>query len=353
MSTITLPTGRKIGDDHPAFIVAEIGQNHNGDVYTATRLLKSAHDAGVDAVKFCKRHIASELTREAYNAPYVGPQSFGRTYGEHREALELSPPKYRHLQDRMRYNQWPEVMFASCCDRKSVDDIEAAINPPLYKIASRDLDNLPLIDYIARLGKPVVLSAGMAGLMEIQPALDAVQRCAPVVLCVCTSEYPTPNCDVGLWRIAYYRERFSVPIGFSDHTPGITAAIAAVALGACYVEKHVTLSRAMPGTDHAGSLEPEALRRLVQKIREVEEMKSECSVSNTLPAYVKLGRSLVTARPLAAGEVITEADVCLKSPGHGIHWPDRAAILGKVCRRALPADVTIDHSDVMEPAYVQ
>ena len=349
---ITLANGRKIGRGHPCLVVAEVGQNHNGDVYTATRLFKAAADAGVDAVKLCKRDIRSELTQAAYDRPYTGPQSFGATYGQHREALELSPAEYRHLADRVRYNQWPFALFATACDCKSVDDVEDSLHPMLYKIASRDLDNLPLIDYVARLGKPVILSAGMARHGEIRAALDAVQRYHnDVILMVCTSEYPTPNEHVGLRRLWLWRRLYGVPVGLSDHTAGITAGIAGAALGAVVVEKHITLSRAMCGTDHAASLEPDGLRRMVDKIREVEAMMQPVPQLD-LPARDKLGRSLVTVRPMRAGEVLGENDVTLKSPGDGVHWPERSAVLGKPLRRDLRADVTIQKSDVMEMANV-
>jgi sialic acid synthase SpsE len=347
---IELPGGRKIGDGHPCFVVAEIGQNHNGDVYTATRLLKVAHDAGVDAVKFCKRDLQSELTTAARNAPYPGAQSFGATYGEHRAALELSPDEYRHLKDRMRYNRWTEVMFATACDPQSVDDLEEAITPPLYKVASRDLDNLPLLRYLARLGKPVILSTGMArGDDEIRDALEILQDGGcPVVVMVCTSEYPTPNEHVGLWRLAEYRQKFGRLVGLSDHTPGITAGIVASALGACVVEKHLTLSRAMKGTDHAASLEPEGMRRMVEKIREVEVMMRRGTMPDVLAARDKLGRSWVTARPIEAGQRISLCDLTLKSPGTGVPCYELSKILGKPARRALPADVTIQPSDVTQ-----
>lgn len=347
---------RKIGDGHPCFVVAELGQNHNGDVYTATRLMKAAQDAGCDAVKLCKRDILSELTAEAFQRPYEGPQSFGKTYGEHRLALELTPTEYTHLAERVRYNGWPFTLFATVCDVTSAYDVEASVNPPLYKVASRDLDNLPLIYHLARLLKPIILSAGMAEEGEIEAAIATVRKIHDqIVLMVCTSEYPTPNDHVGLWRIPEWRKKYGVLIGLSDHTPGITAGICGAALGACMVEKHLTLSRAMKGTDHAASLEPDGMRRLVAKIREVEAMMARHEPAifyhATALARAKLGRSLVTTRPIAEGEVITESDVCLKSPGTGIRWADRAEVIGKPAARALAADVMIQPSDVMEVTH--
>lgn len=343
--------GRKIGPQEPCFIVAEIGQNHQGDVYQAVRLLKAAHDAGCDAVKLCKRDIPSDLTRAARDAPYSGPQSFGATYGQHREALELSAAEYRHLKDRMRYNEWPEVLFASACDRKSVDVLEEAINPPLYKVASRDLDNLPLLDYLARLNKPLFVSAGMARQGDIFAALNTIYRHHnKVVLLVCTSEYPTPAEHVGLNRIREYREQHGCLVGWSDHTTGIVAAQAAATLGAVVVEKHLTLSRAMRGTDHAASLEPDGMARLVRNIRLIEEMRHSPLLD--FDTRHKLGRSIVSARDIQPGEVIEESALCLKSPGSGLPWYDRGKLIGKSARRFIPADSTLQLSDVLEVAHV-
>jgi sialic acid synthase SpsE len=309
--------------------------------------MREAAAAGVDAVKFCKRDIASDLTAAARATPYCGPQSFGATYGEHREALELSPHDYRHLKDRIRYNGWHFLLFATACDRVSVDHLEESIDPELYKIASRDLDNLPLLQHVAKLRKPVILSAGMARPGDIERALDTVRAYHDqIVLMVCTSEYPTPNCHVGLRRIRQWRYRYGVLIGLSDHTPGITAGISGAALGACVVEKHLTLSRAMKGTDHAASLESDGMRRMVEKIREVEEMLRDVPRMELSDARRKLGRSLVSVRRIAAGETITERDLCLKSPGTGIPWRGRETVIGLRAVRDIPADSTIKPVDV-------
>ena len=345
---IVLPSGRKIGDGELCFVVAELGQNHQGCAYTATRLLKAAHDAGVDAVKFCKRDIASELTAEAYNQPYIGPQSFGETYGKHREALELSPGEYGHLTERMRYNGWPEVLFATACDRKSVDVLEETIRPPIYKVASRDLDNLPLIRYIAQFGKPVILSTGMArDDAEIWAALEIIRDAScGVVLLVCTSEYPTPNNHVRLWRLDEYRRKFDVLVGLSDHTSGITAGIVGAALGACIVEKHLTLSRAMKGTDHAASLESSGMARMVSKIREVEAMMSRGDgFVDVTAARNKLRRSIVSARKIPMGRVLDWDDLTLKSPGTGIYYADAYRLIGSTAAHDIPADKTLCRED--------
>lgn len=349
MNTIELPGGRRIGENEPCFVVAEIGQNHDGDAYNAVRLIKVAHDAGVDAVKFCKRDIESDLTAAARAAPYPGPNSFGETYGEHREALELSGKEYAHIKDRMRMNEWPEVMFATACDIKSVDEVEAAIDPPLYKIASRDIDNLPLIEYVARLGKPVVLSAGMWDGWDarLSDAVGCIHKAGngDIIVLQCTSNYPTANKDVGLRRIAEIRESYGCLVGLSDHTPGITMAQAAAAMGAVMVEKHITHARVLKGTDHAGSLEPDGIKRLVRNIRAVEAAM-QTTVPDVSEARAKLSRSLVTTRPIPQGETITESHLCLKSPGTGYSWHQRGEVIGRRVKVTLPADVTIRSDDL-------
>jgi len=352
MSEIKLPGGRMIGPGHPCFITAEIGQNHQGDVYTALRLAKAAHEAGVDAIKLCKRDISSDMTQAMRNSPYTGPQSFGPTYGKHREALELSPKEYAHLRRRLEYNLWPEILFATVCDCQSVDDIEAVINPPLYKIASRDLDNLPLLSYVARLGKPIVLSTGMATGGQIERALEIIHKCHDkTILLYCVSEYPTLDEHVSLREMRRLSECFDVPIGFSDHTPGIVYAQAAAALGAVMIEKHITLSRAMPGTDHAAALEPDGLRRLVKNIRLVEDAQHRDAVSLDLArTRAKLGRSLTTTRLIRPGTIIVPDMFALKSPGDGIPYADLGSVCGCVARVSIPTDCTLQWSDLQTPA---
>jgi sialic acid synthase SpsE len=352
MQTIELPNGRKIGRGEPCFIVAEIGQNHQGDVDTAVRLLKMAHEAGVDAVKLCKRDINSDLTRAAQLEPYTGPQSFGATYGEHRRALELTAKDYGHLKDRMRCNDWPEILFSTVCDQKSADEMAAAIDPPLYKIASRDLDNLPLLEHVARFGKPMIVSTGMAcDFDEIDAAVETIwQHHKQLCLLYCVSEYPTPIERLDLNIIRRFRQRYNVIAGLSDHTPGIVAAQAAATLGACIIEKHITLARAMKGTDHAASLEADGITKLVRNIRLTETMKQPKPFEPGSDANrSKLGRSLVAARTIHPCEIIGEADVCLKSPGTGVRWADRGKVIGQQARTQISADTTLHASDVMTP----
>jgi sialic acid synthase len=312
----------------------------------ARELLDNIAFFHADAAKFCKRHIPSELTREAYDRAYQGPQSFGATYGEHREALELSKDQYAEL--KAYADGLGVIFFATACDKQSVDDLEE-VGVSFYKVASRDLTNLPLLDYMASTNKPVILSCGMDPLEYIGEAIETVRaHHDKVVLLQCTSSYPTPYNEVNIRAMRTLRERFNVLVGMSDHTVGIMVPVVAAAYGAVAVEKHVTLARHMKGTDHACSLEPDGLRRVVRDIRHMEEALGDGvkRVSGVVAgARAKLCRSLVSVREIPAGTVLTEEMLCLKSPGTGLLWRDRGRVVGKTARREIPADVTLQEED--------
>ncbi len=339
--------GHAVGEGHPSFLVAEIGQNHNGDLATALELVEMAERCRASAVKLTKRDIASDLSREMYDRPYEGPQSFGATYGEHREALELSEDEHRTIRDHAHARGL--VWFCTACDIPSVEMMERLGNP-VYKVASRDLDNEPLLERIAQTGKPVILSTGMAGLEELQIALDALGDGPEAVIVLhCVSQYPTPIDRVNLRAMNTLREATGLPIGLSDHTTGLASSIAGAVMGACVVEKHVTLSRAARGTDHAGALEESGLRTLVKYIREAERAMGDGNPAAdpaTESARQKLSRSLTLKGPLAAGAEITEDALTLASPGTGVPWRRRGEVLGRRVARDLEAGDQIRLDDL-------
>jgi sialic acid synthase len=343
---IPITPGRSIGDGQPCFIIAEVGQNHNGEMSMARELIDNIAFHKADAVKLCKRHIPSEMTRAMYEQPYVGPQSFGDTYGQHRERLELSTGQYREL--KAYAEDKGVIFFATACDQQSVDDLET-IGVPLYKVASRDLTNLPLIDYMARTRKPMIVSCGMDEMDDIADALDAIRRHHDkIVLMQCTSSYPTPYEDVNIRAMHTLRRTFNVHIGMSDHTIGVMVPVVAAALGAVAVEKHVTLARHLKGTDHACSLEPNGLRLVVRDTRNMELALGDGvkHVPQTVDvAKAKLRRSLVSRVPIEAGSVLTEEMLCLKSPGTGLKWKERDQVVGRRARRTINADVLIARED--------
>ncbi len=335
-----------IGDEHPVFIVAEIGQNHNGSVDIAKQLIDVAALHGVDAVKSCKRDLACEMTDEAWKDPYVGPQSFGNTCGEHREALELSAEQHAELFEYCRAKG--VEYFVSACDIPSVEIMEQ-IGVNLYKVASRDIRNLPLLQRIAQTGKPLILSAGMAAEEDIADALLSIRKHhGKVVVAQCTSDYPTAYEDCNLLAIHTLRRKFNVLTGLSDHTVGIMTAVVGAAMGACMVEKHVTLARYMKGTDHACSLEPEGLKRVVRDIRNAQRALGSGLVrvpAGVESARIKLDRSLVSKTTIPEGTLLAESMLCLKSPGTGLPWRERDLIVGKSSRRDIPADVILCRED--------
>jgi sialic acid synthase SpsE/spore coat polysaccharide biosynthesis protein SpsF (cytidylyltransferase family) len=346
LDPIEIAPGRFIGDEHPCLIIAEVGQNHNGSMEIARELIDNIAFYKADAVKLCKRHIPSELTKAAYDRPYIGPQSFGETYGIHREFLELSKEQYAELK---AYAESKDTLFFStACDMQSVDDLES-IGISFYKVASRDLTNLPLIDYMASTGKPIILSRGMDELREIKDAVDTVRKHHNnIVITQCTSRYPTPYDEVNIRAMKMLRREFDVLVGMSDHTIGVMVPVVAAALGAVVVEKHVTLARHMKGTDHACSLEPDGLRRVVRDIRNMEMALGDGLLDvpeDVAAAKAKLARSLVSKVAIPQGTVVTEDMLCLKSPGGGILWRDRGVVVGKAAKRDIPADVTLEADD--------
>lgn len=346
-SAFYLQSGRRVGDGFPTFVVAEIGQNHNGSRALAEELIDAAAWAGADAVKVVKRDLGCELTTAARIRRYDSPHSFGPTYGQHREALELSFDDYAALAQRARSHGLQFV--ATVCDLPSACGM-ARVGVDAYKIASRDLNNLPLLEHVCRLGKPVILSTGMSTWEEIDAAVRVVRRghCTFAVL-QCTSLYPTPDEQVHLRSMATLRQRYQTAVGFSDHTLGTAIATAAVALGASIVEKHFTLDRTMKGTDHACSAEPQELFDLIQQLRRVEAAlgRDDKPPTGAVAATKrKLGRSVVTRSPLTAGTVLDETMVTLKSPGEGVSWTDRSRVLGRKLLRDIAADELVLPSDV-------
>jgi N-acetylneuraminate synthase len=257
---------RPVGAGHPVFIVAEIGLNHNGDLDIAGRLIDAASRAGCDAVKFQKR--TPELCVPAEQQSKMRETPWGYiTYMEYRYKIELGFEQYQEIDRHCK--EKGIAWFASCWDEPSVDFMER-FEPPCYKIPSPALTNTPLLKHFRRKGKPLILSTGMSTMEEIRAAVEALGT-DDLVLAHCTSTYPCPPEELNLRMIRTLYDEFPCPIGYSGHEVGLPTTVAAVALGASYVERHITLDRAMWGSDHAASVEPGGLERLVKYIRVVEE----------------------------------------------------------------------------------
>ena len=283
-----VPIGRRlVGPGQPTFVVAEIGINHNGDLEVAKALVDAAAAAGCDAVKFQKRTIDLVYTAEELARPRESP--FGTTNGDLKRGLELGLDDYADIDRHCRRLgiRW----FASCWDRLSVDFIEQ-FDPPCYKIASACLPDDGLLCHHRCMGRPILLSTGMSAPGQIDHAVEVIGDEA-LVLLHCTSAYPSPIEELNLKVIPRLAERYDCPVGYSGHEVGLATTLAAVVLGACVVERHLTLDRAMWGSDQAASVEPHGLTRLVKDIRAVERALGDGVkrvYDSELPARDKLRR---------------------------------------------------------------
>lgn len=257
---------KKISDNDPCFIIAEIGINHNGSVDLAKKMIDEAVMAGCDAVKFQKRTVTKVYTPEELDV--YRPNYYGSTNRDLKNGLELTYDDYKIIDE---YCKAKKIMwFASCWDKDSVDFIEQ-YNVPCHKIASALLTDDDLLLYIKKLGKPILLSTGMSTMEEIRHAVKLLGE-DNLVLFHCTSTYPTDHNEINLRVISAFREEFSCPIGYSGHERGLLPSILSVELGAAAVERHITVDRTLWGSDQAASLEPEGLRRMVRDIREVKKV---------------------------------------------------------------------------------
>ena len=334
IQSITLRSGVTIGQGHPCFIVAEIGNNHQGEFDVAKQMIDEAAAAGVQAVKFQKRDMEALLTREGRAAPYTGCNSFGPTYGEHRNALELSIEQMTELKEYSESKGM--VFFASAWDEPSLVQI-LDMDVEVLKICSADLVNVPLVRKYAESKVPIILSTGMSALEDIDVALAEIRAYHDdVVLLHCNSTYPCPEEQIGLPVMEGLSERYGLPIGYSGHEQGLGPSIGACALGACVVERHFTLDKSLKGTDHQASLEPAELTQMVTMIREVEKalcVKGKKVFPDEQAAAKKLRKCIVFSRDLPAGHVLTEADLTTRSPRVGVspvHWDE---VVGGVLKR--------------------
>ena len=356
MSTRTLTIdGVQLGDEQPCYVIAEVGSNHQGDLEIAKRLIDAAQECGANAVKLQKRSNRTLYTRDFYEQPYDNELSFGHTYGEHREALEFGADAYRELLRHAR--EVGVTLFATAFDFESAD-LLAELDVPAFKFASGDLLNTPLQRHVAAFGKPMLLSTGGGTMADIERAVGTI---LPInrQLCVlqCTAAYPADVHDLNLSVITSLRDRFpDLVIGLSDHQNGIAMAVVAYMLGARVIEKHFTLDHALKGRDHAFSLMPEGLRRLVRDLQRVPAALGDAE-KRPLPIEAdpleKMGKKLVAARELEQGHVLTAEDLAIKSPADGGLPPfELDRLVGRRLRRQIAFEDFVTFDDV-EPLHAE
>lgn len=324
-------------------IIAEVGSVHDGSFGNAGRLIEAAAACGVDAVKF-QTHIAeAESLASAPSPGYFSAEPrlayFART--------AFTPAQWRDL--KAICGRCGVAFLSSPFSLEAVDLLEE-VGVASYKIPSGEVTNLPLLERVAASGKPVLLSSGMSDWQELDRAVECLGGGGPLTVMQCSSAYPCPPERVGLNVLAELRERYGLPVGFSDHSRGLAAALAAVALGASVIEKHFTFSRLMYGSDASNATEPDEFAELVAMIRELEAMLAHPVDKDDVTAYRDMKRifekSVVTARPVAAGTVLSDADLAFKKPGDGISAGRYRDVLGRRAARDLPADHQLAPGDL-------
>lgn len=336
--------GRMIGGNHPCFIIAEIGINHQGDMETAKRMIKMAKDCGADCAKFQKSELECKFNKKALLRPYLTKNSWGKTYGEHKRHLEFSHEQYKELQ---KYAAEVGIFFtASAMDEMSVDFLDE-INVPFIKVGSNDTNNFPYLEKTTKKGRPMVVSSGVQSLEIMRQVYKTLKKYNPnFTILQCTSCYPLDPKDVHLRVIPEYQKEFpDIPIGYSGHETGICVSVAAVAMGAKVLERHVTFDKTWKGNDHAASLEPCELAELVRSIRTIEIAMGN-GFKQILPCEEpfrkKLGKSVVAKVSIKKGAILTEGMLTVKvAEPIGIPAEDIFDLLGKAVLEDVEEDESI------------
>jgi sialic acid synthase SpsE len=355
-----------IGEDQPCFIVAEAGVNHNGDIKLAQKMVDEAVAAGVDAIKFqtfkAEKIVTPTAERAKYQVANIGGEE---SQYDMLKRLELEYDEFGKLK---QYCDKRGITFLST-PHSCKDDVNLVAGLcPAIKVGSGDLTNLPILKYMAEKKLPILLSTGMSTLEEVREAVEIIRPMNKhLILLHCTTNYPTPIDEVNLKAMLTMYSKFSLPVGYSDHTVGIDVSVAAVAMGACVIEKHFTLDRTMEGPDHKASLEPYELKQMVADIRRVEQRlkigEGSENIVRELDLFSALGdgikrptqseieimkgirKSVVAATDILNGTVITEGVLAVKRPGTGISPKHYWEILGKKAKRDIEKDSVLSLSD--------
>jgi sialic acid synthase SpsE len=343
------------------YIIGEIGQNHNGEVEIAKKLIDVVTEPVIDklfgqmlmpmnAVKMTRRDLNEELSASEMHRLYDNPNSFGKTYGEHRAFLELNDEKHFEV---FRYAKSKGLEFVETLCARGCLSMLRLFTPDRLKVASRDLTNLPLLEAMAETKIPIILSTGMTGKKELDNALEIItNHHSNISILHCLSQYPSEYKNINLLTIPYLRNHYpQFTIGYSDHSIGILMPAVAVGLGAEIIEKHITLDRNMKGTDHRGSLEPEGIWRMMRDIRNTEYAIGKYGIfvnEKVEGTRVKLERSIASVRNIKAGEKIAESDLHMLSPGDGYKWTEKDKIVGKKALVSIPANEII-YPEMLSP----
>jgi N,N'-diacetyllegionaminate synthase len=328
-----------------AFVISEAGVNHNGSIDLALRLVDAAKASGANAVKFQTFRAQRLASRAAHKAAYQ-ERTTANTESQFQmlQRLELDVTAHRRLMDHC---QQVGIQFLSSPFDMESADLLAEMDLPLFKVPSGEITNLPFLKHIARKGKPMIVSTGMSTLGEVEEAVNVLRDAGATQLTLlhCVTEYPAPYNEINLRAMQTLKTAFGLPVGYSDHTPGIEIAVAAVALGAEVIEKHLTLDRALPGPDHHASLEPAEFAQMVSSIRHVEQSLGngiKVPVPCEVPNIAVARKSIVAARGLAAGRTLVAADLEIKRPGNGLAPKFLPALIGRTLRVSVREEELLD-----------
>ncbi|XP_065219419.1 sialic acid synthase [Planococcus citri] len=330
MPEVELAPEKFVGDTHPCFFIAEVGQNHQGSLEIAKKLIDAAHEAGANCVKFQKTSLSDKFTKSALERPYDSEHSWGNTYGEHKLYLEFSLDDFIELKS---YAEKRNLLFtASAKDIPSLDFL-VDLDVPFIKIGSGDSDDFLLLEKASKCGKPLIISTGMQNMNTVRQVYNTVKSHHDgFVLLHCVSSYPTDPVDVNLRVIQQYKKEFQdIVVGYSGHELGTIISVAAVTLGAKVIERHITLDKNQKGSDHLCSLLPQEFKQMVTDIRTIESALGSRN-KEFLPCerkcFEKLGKSIVAAKDLLPGDIISKNDVCMKvSVPNGIPAKDLNSVL--------------------------
>jgi N,N'-diacetyllegionaminate synthase len=342
-SAITIDS-RRIGGGEPCFVIAEAGVNHNGDLELALKLIDVAAAAGADAVKFQTFSADRLASASAPKAPYQQAATEAKE-SQHAmlKRLELKPQAYARLMEHCRERG---IMFLSSPFDEAAADLLDALGVAAFKVPSGEIVNLPFLEHVARKGRPIILSTGMSDMAEVKAAVDAIRAAGEdrIVLLHCVSDYPADPSEANLRAMATMAAACQCPVGFSDHSEGRAVAVAAIALGACVIERHFTLDRNLPGPDHRASLEPEELAAMIGDIRTTE---AALGSGHKLPQPSEFAnraivrKSIAAARDLPVGTVLKAADLTMLRPGTGLAPRLLPQLAGRRLRAAVAAGTLI------------
>ena len=342
--------GRIINDDSDAYVICEIGHNHCGDLEICKQLFKAAKDCGADAVKLQKRNNRKLFTKELYNSPYDNPNSYGATYGEHREALEFGWYQYVALKEYAK--QLDLTFFATAFDIDSANFL-AGLEMPAYKIASWDCQNIPLIRHVTQFKKPMIISTGGMTMEDIKRALANIPLDVPIAFLHCTSVYHEGGMlpeEANLRAIPKMMDTFpNIVIGYSDHHSGIALSAVAYIKGARIIEKHFTLNHSWKGTDHALSLEPKGMKDLcrdLKRIRIAMGDRTKRKLEREEVVFKKMGNVIHPARTIPKGKRIETDDICIKAPNDGLLPYEYDEVVGKIAINELTTSDCLRKEDL-------